>query len=131
MTHLEHNLPFLTSQLLQRGCVGTLTSGIVQSAEAESCDVWLGHTVCPLLRHKGVVINYGEGGGATKWENHGSETFRTPILKSENFLHPSFNMAKTSSHRVKTTPKVVVPLPPPPFSMAKTVSAPSPPFYRD
>ena len=27
---------------------------------------------------KGLVINYGEGGGATKWENHGSETFCAP-----------------------------------------------------
>ena len=26
---------------------------------------------------KGLVINYGEG-GATKWENHGSETFCAP-----------------------------------------------------
>ena len=27
---------------------------------------------------KGLVINYGEGGGATKWENCGSETFCAP-----------------------------------------------------
>ena len=29
---------------------------------------------------KGMVINYGKrgGGGATKWENHGSETFCAP-----------------------------------------------------
>ena len=27
---------------------------------------------------KGLVINYGEG-GATKWENRGSETFCAPL----------------------------------------------------
>ena len=30
---------------------------------------------------KGLVINYGEG-GATKWENRGSETFCAPPLKT-------------------------------------------------
>ena len=64
---------------------------------------------------------------ATKWENQGSEIFCTPLLKSGNFLCPPFNMAKTSSYCIKTTPKYVVT--PPPFSMAKTCSAPiSPPF---
>ena len=49
---------------------------------------------------KGLVINYGEG-GATKWENCGSETFcpppppqdrvklfAPPLLKSGNITHP-------------------------------------------
>ena len=31
---------------------------------------------------KGLVINYGEGGGATKWENRRSETFCAPPLKT-------------------------------------------------
>ena len=54
--------------------------------------------------------------------------FGPPLLKSGNFLRPPppppphFNMAKTSSHSVKTTPKLVVP----PFSMAKTFFAPPP-----
>ena len=84
--------------------------------------------------YKGLVINYGEGGGATKWENRGSETFCTPpsrqgkpfcapLLKSQNFLRPHFNMAKTLSYCIKTTQKLVVP--PPPFSMSKTFVAPS------
>ena len=50
----------------------------------------------------------GRGGGAKKWVNH------------------PFNVAKTSSYRVKTTPKLGVP--PPPFSIAKTCCAP-PPFF--
>ena len=32
---------------------------------------------CPLRTPKGLVINYREG-GATKWENRGSETFCAP-----------------------------------------------------
>ena len=59
-------------------------------------------------------------GGATKWENHGSETFcappqdrvklfTPPLLKSGNFSRPPYNMAKTSSYSVKTTPKLFVP----------------------
>ena len=38
----------------------------------------------------------GKGGGATQWENRGSETvcappqsFRDPLLKGGNFVHPS------------------------------------------
>ena len=68
---------------------------------------------------KGLVINYGEG-GATKWENRGSETFcappqdkvklfAPPLLKSGNLTRPPYNMAKTSSSRIKTTPKLFVP----------------------
>ena len=60
-------------------------------------------------------------GGATKWENCGCETFwapppqdrvklyAPPFLKSGNFSRPPYNMAKTSSYRVKTTPKLFVP----------------------
>ena len=74
------------------------------------------------MRVKGLVINYGEG-GATKWENRGSETFcatpsrqgktfRAPPLKSGNFTRPPpYNMAKTSSYRVKSTQKLFVPPP--------------------
>ena len=46
--------------------------------------------------------------------------FAPPPLKSGNCLHPPFNMTKTSSYHVKTTPKLVVS----PFSRAKTFSAP-------
>ena len=58
--------------------------------------------------NKGLVINYGEG-GATKWENRGSETFCAPPFKDWKLLAPPYNMAKTSSYRVKTTPKLFVP----------------------
>ena len=51
--------------------------------------------------------------------------FAPPLLKSGNFTRPPYNMAKTSSYRVKSTPKLFVP---PPFRMAKTFSAP--PFRR-
>ena len=100
---------------------------------------WLTHhvgTAHLYLRDWSVIT--GRGGGY-KIGNRGSETccppplpsrqgktFRAPLLKSGNFSCPSFNMAKTSSYRVKTTPKRFVP--PPPFSMAKTFSAP--PFHR-
>ena len=46
--------------------------------------------------------------------------------KSGNFTCPTYNMAKTSSYRVKTTPKLLCP--PPPFRMAKTF--PPPHFHR-
>ena len=48
---------------------------------------------------------------------------RPPFLKSGNFLRPPFNMAKTSSYCIETTSKLFVP-PPPPFSMAETLSVP-------
>ena len=35
-------------------------------------------TTGPVTGHNGPVINYGKGGGATKLENHGSETFAPP-----------------------------------------------------
>ena len=39
---------------------------------------------------KGLVINYG-GGGATKWENRGSETFcATPSRQGKTFRAPPF-----------------------------------------
>ena len=39
---------------------------------------------------KGLVINYGEG-GATKWENRGSETFcATPSRQGKTFRAPPF-----------------------------------------
>ena len=39
---------------------------------------------------KGLVINYGEG-GATKWENRGSETFcATPSRQGKTFSRPPF-----------------------------------------
>ena len=44
-----------------------------------------------LLDYKGLVINYGEGGGgggATKWENHGSETFCAPPQDSVKLSTP-------------------------------------------
>ena len=65
--------------------------------------------------NKVLFINYGER-GATKWEksrfrnflrppsSRQGKLFAHPLLKSGNFLHPHFNMAKTSSYCVKTTP---------------------------
>ena len=89
---------------------------------------------------KGLVINDregGGGGGATKCENRGSETFcahpplkqgktfrAPPPFKEWKLYTPPYNMAKTSSYRVHTTPTLFVP----PFRMAKTFSAPPPPF---
>ena len=43
-----------------------------------------------LEKAKGLVINYGEG-GATKWENRGSETFcATPSRQGKTFRAPPF-----------------------------------------
>ena len=44
--------------------------------------------------------------------------FAPPLLNIGNFWSPPFNMAKTSSYYIKTTPKLFVP----PFSMARTFS---------
>ena len=42
------------------------------------------------VAHKGLVINYGEG-GATKWENRGSETFcATPSRQGKTLRAPPF-----------------------------------------
>ena len=49
-----------------------------------------------------------------------------PLFKGWKLVGPPITMAKTSSSRVETTPKVVMP----PFSMAKTCYAPPPPFCR-
>ena len=35
--------------------------------------------------------------------------FAPPLLKRGNFSRPPYNMAKTSSYRIKTTPKLFVP----------------------
>ena len=52
-----------------------------------------------------------------------------PFLKRGNFLPPPpFYMAKTSSYRIKTTPKLVVPSPPP--SAWLKFLLPPPPFFR-
>ena len=99
------------------------------------------------ILYKGLVINYGEE-GATNWENRGSETLCTPLSRRdktfcappfkrvETFCVPPSLMAKTSSYRIKTTPKLVVPPPsawlklclPPPFHRGKTSRAPPLPF---
>ena len=50
--------------------------------------------------------------------------FTPPLLKSGNCSRPPYNMAKTSSYRVKTTQNFLCP----PFSTANTFSAP--PFRR-
>ena len=60
------------------------------------------------------------------------KVFAPPLLKSGNFTRPPYNMAKTSSYRVKSTPKLFVPppsewlklFPPPPFRRGKTSRAP-------
>ena len=83
---------------------------------------------------KGLVINYGEGGGYKMGKSRvrnflrpppppsrQGKTFCAPPFKDWKLFAPPYNMAKTSSYYVKTTPKLFVP---PPFSMAKTFSAP-------
>ena len=64
--------------------------------------------------------------------------FEPPRLKSGNFSCPPYNMAKTSSYRVKTTPKLfVLPLQHgnnffrPPFDRGKTPRALSLPVISD
>ena len=52
------------------------------------------------------------------------KTCHTPCYIECKLFAPLLNIVKTSSYRVKTTPKLVVP----PFSMATTFSAP--PFRR-
>ena len=91
-----------------------------------------------------MVINYGEGGGG--WQGGGDlrngkiagpklvvpspqdrvKLFAPPppFKGWKLFVPPPITMAKTSSFRVKTTSKLVVP----PFSMPKTFSVP--PFCR-
>ena len=81
--------------------------------------------MCACIRDWSLITGRG---GATKWENCGSETFWAP--HPQNRVPPPFNMAKTLSYLycIKTTPKLCVPPPPPTFSMAKTFSAPH--FHR-
>ena len=97
----------------------------------------LGHSNFVAIPVKATVRDWSlimGRGGATKWENRGSETFCAPpqdrvklfvppLLKGGNFLRPPITMAKTSSSCVKTTSKFSVP-PPPSFSMAKISHAP-------
>ena len=72
------------------------------------------------------------GRGGQKWENRGSETFCAPPsrqgstfcappLKEWKLVVPPCNMAKTSSYRVKTTPKLFAP---PPSRQGPTFCAP-------
>ena len=63
------------------------------------------------------------------------KTFRAPLLKSGNFTRPPYNMAKTSSYRVKTTPKLFVTPPsewlklfPPPLFVGVKLHVPPLPF---
>ena len=66
-----------------------------------------------VFLYKGLVINLRGGGGATKWENRGSETFcAPPSRQGKTFCPPPFyrvaffcapppiTMAKTSSSRI-------------------------------
>ena len=59
--------------------------------------------------HKGLVINYGEGGGLQNGKIAGPKLFAPspqdrvklfmpPFLNSGNFSCPPYNMAKTSSY---------------------------------
>ena len=94
---------------------------------------------------KGLVINYGEGGGYKMGKSRVRnflcppprdrvKLFSPPLLKSGNFSRPPYNMAKTSSYRVKTTPKLFVPPPsawlklfPPPLFIGVKLHVPPPP----
>ena len=85
-------------------------------------------------------------GGATKWENRRSETFcappsrqgksfRAPPFKEWKLFGPPYNMVKTSSYRVKTTPKHFPPPPsawlklfPPPLFVGVKLHVPPPPI---
>ena len=95
-----------------------------------------------LTIHKGLVINYGEGGGGLQNGKIGPgvrnflclpppppqdrvKLFVPPLLKSGNFTRPSYNMTKISSYHVKTTPKLFVP----PLSEWLKLFLPSPPFF--
>ena len=61
----------------RRFCIGDPMQPIFNWLELGFC---LGGNANFIFRVKGLVINYGEG-GATKWENRGSETFRAPPIK--------------------------------------------------
>ena len=80
------------------------------------------------------VIHYGPGGGPTKWENCGSESFCAPPPTKTAFVGLLlmggggglfvllFIMAKLSSVRVKTTSRHCVP----PYNIAKDFHGMSP-----
>ena len=83
--------------------------------------------------HYGLVINYGEGGGGLQnGKIAGPQLFACLTRRGKTVRNPptlfqrvetfcgTLSMAKTSSSRVKTTPKLFVHT----FSMAKTFSAP-------
>ena len=60
------------------------------------------------LHDKGLVINYGEG-GLQNGKIAGPKLFaHPPSRQGKTFCVPPYNMATTSSYRVKTTPKLVV-----------------------
>ena len=94
-----------------------------------------------ILLGKGLVINYGEGGGGYKMGKSRVWNFlcppppqdrvnllAPPLLKSGNFLRPPpFNMAKTSSYCIKTPPYTFY-APPPPLSTWLKLFPPPPPF---
>ena len=99
-------------ETLLRGKVNSRGFILPNKAETKSGRTWLGglHRLLapydPLLERsispdtlsrprsislgKGLVINYREGGGAKKWENHWSETFCAPHQDRVNFLRPPF-----------------------------------------
>ena len=85
----------------------------------------------PVSILKGLVINNREGGGAKKWENCRSKTFcePPPPPPQDFYFVTPFNMAKTSRYRIKTTPKLFVP-PPPPLFVGIKLHIPSPPMSR-
>ena len=75
-----------------------------------------------------VCVCVGGGGGykmgtfcVPPAQDRGKTVCAFTFKEWELFAHPRFNMAKTSSYHVKTTPKLFVP----PLSIAKTFSAPS------
>ena len=75
------------------------------------------------FHRKGLVINYGEGGGGLQNGKIAGLKFVAPpppqdrvklfAFKEWKLFAPPFNMAKSSSNHIKTTPKLVVPPPPP------------------
>ena len=79
--------------------------------------------------NKGLVINYGEGGGATKWGNRWFETFCTPppsLLKGGNCLRLPITIWLKHQPPALILPQNFVC---PPFSMPRTFSAA--PFFKE
>ena len=90
-----------------------------------------------MFRDWSLITGRGWGGGATKWENHGSKTFCIPPQDRVKLLSPSFkewklfapppfNMALKLQATAYKLPQNLL-CPPPPFSMAKTFC---PPLFR-